>query len=76
MATIELDAQFAYEETVRLGGGKDAWGSSHTLAMIMTECHKNETIRNLSRVYLYGSSERAEANLERLRNELRRVFGA
>lgn len=70
----DVYAEFAYERATKLAGGQEVY-STHTLAAIWTECYKNETIKQLSGMYLVGSSERAERNLARLDEKLREVFG-
>jgi hypothetical protein len=68
-----FNAEFAFEETMRLAGGKDNY-STHTLAAIWAECHKNKELQTLAGMYLVGSSERAEHNLKRLRAEIFKIF--
>ena len=70
----DIISEFAYEQTLRLAGGEDTY-SIHTLAMIYAECYKNEEIRRLSKMYLFGSSEYAHRNLTRLNEQLGLVFG-
>jgi hypothetical protein len=70
----EIISEFAYERTLRLAGGADNY-SIHTLSAIYAECYKNEEIRQLSKVYLYGSSQLAEKSLARLDAKLSLVFG-
>lgn len=66
---------FAFEELGRMvGGHKDYFVSEQTIAMVWTECHKNERLITLAGCYLVGSSERAERNLEKLQDELRLIF--
>ena len=48
-------AEFAYERTLKLAGGKDEY-SVHTLSAIWAECYKNETLMTLAGMYLVGSS--------------------
>jgi hypothetical protein len=70
----DIISEFAYEQTLRLAGGADTY-SIHTLAMIYAECYKNEEIRQLSKVYLFGSSELAKKSLAKLDEHLAFVFG-
>ena len=68
-------AEFAFEELGRMvGGHKDYFVSEQTIAMVWKECHENERLMTLAGMYLVGSSERAERNLQKLRDELRLVF--
>ena len=68
-----FNAEFAYEETMRLAGGESEY-STHTLAAIWAECHKNKQLQTLAGMYLVGSSERAERNLKNLRAEIYKTF--
>jgi hypothetical protein len=68
-----FNAEFAFEETMRLAGGLDKY-SAHTQAAIWAECHKNKELQTLAGIYLIGSSERAERNLTRLRAEIYKTF--
>jgi hypothetical protein len=70
----DLYAEFAFEQTMRLAGGEDNYGTS-TQAAIWSECHDNKVIKQLVGMYLYGSSERADLNLSRLNDKLTEVFG-
>lgn len=72
MAT-NIISEFAFEQTMRLAGGQDQY-SLQVVALIWAECYRNEKIIQLSKNYLYGMSEIAERNLERLNAELRSVF--
>lgn len=72
--TKNYNAEFAFEQAIRLAGGADVYGDS-TKASIWAECHNNETIQTFAGMYLVGSSERAERNLARLNDKLREVFG-
>lgn len=68
-------AEFAFEELGRMvGGHKEYFESEQTIAKIWEECHKNERLNTLSGMYLVGSSERAELNLERLHDALTLIF--
>lgn len=68
-------AEFAFEELGRMvGGHKEYFVSEQTIAMVWKECHENERITTLSGMYLVGSSERAERNLQKLQDELRLIF--
>lgn len=68
-----FNAEFAYEEVIRLAGGADKY-SAHTLAAIWAECHRNKQLQTLAGMYLVGSSERAERNLKALRAEVFKIF--
>lgn len=68
-----FNAEFAYEEVIRLAGGAENY-STHTLAAIWTECHRNKELQTLAGMYLVGSSERAERNLKALRAEIFKIF--
>jgi ornithine carbamoyltransferase len=74
LKTKNYNAEFAFEQAMRLAGGASEYGDS-TKASIGAECHNNETIKMLAGMYLVGSSERAERNLARLDDKLRQVFG-
>lgn len=74
LKTKNYNAEFAFEQVIRLVGGASEYGDS-TKASIWAECHNNETIKTLAGMYLVGSSERAERNLARLDDKLRQVFG-
>jgi hypothetical protein len=74
LKTKNYNAEFAFEQVIRLVGGASEYGDS-TKASIWAECHNNETIKMLAGMYLVGSSERAERNLARLNDKLRQVFG-
>jgi hypothetical protein len=74
LKTKNYNAEFAFEQVIRLVGGASEYGDS-TKASIWAECHNNETIEMLAGMYLVGSSERAERNLARLDEKLREVFG-
>jgi hypothetical protein len=66
---------FAFEELGRMvGGHKDYFVSEQTIAMVWAECHKNENLITLAGMYLVGSSDRAERNLQKLQDELRLIF--
>ena len=68
-------AEFAFEELGRMvGGHEDYFDSKQTIAMVWKECHENERLMTLAGMYLVGSSERAERNLQKLRDELHLVF--
>lgn len=66
-------AEFAFEMVMKLAGGSDKY-SVHTLAAISSECYRNEEIKTLAGMYLVGSSERAEKNLNNLKQKLYDVF--
>jgi hypothetical protein len=70
----DIISEFAYEQTIRLAGGEDTY-SVHTLSAIYAECYRNQEIRELSKLYLFGMSERAERNLAKLNEQLAFVFG-
>lgn len=72
---VELDqeAETLFAMVMRLGGGESAY-SDHTKAQIWAECRKNTELRNEAILYLYGSSERAKLNLERLTQTIIRIF--
>lgn len=68
-------ADFAFEIVDKLVGGVSAYFvSEQTIAKVLSECQRNETIKQLAGMYLVGSSERAENNLAKLKSELVRVF--
>ncbi len=68
-------SEFAFEELGRMvGGHKEHFESEQTIARVWEECHKNERLITLSGMYLVGSSERAEQNLERLHDALTLIF--
>ena len=71
--TKNFNAEFAYEEVIRLAGGADKY-SVHTLAAIQGECYRNKQLQLLAGMYLVGSSERAERNLKALRAEIFKIF--
>jgi len=66
-------AEFAFEEVMRLAGGKSEY-SPHILAAIWAECHRNKQLQTLAGMYLVGSSERADKNLKALRAEIFKIF--
>lgn len=72
---VELDqeAETLFAMVMKLGGGESAY-SDHTKAQIWGECKKNTELRNETILYLYGSSERAKLNLERLTETITRIF--
>lgn len=68
-------SEFAFEELGRMvGGHKEYFESEQTIAMVWAECHRNEQIVSLAGMYLVGSYERAERNLQKLQDTLRVVF--
>jgi hypothetical protein len=73
----EQCGDFAFECVIKEVGGdvRAYFGSDQTIAQVWAECHKNETILQLSALYLTGSSERAGVYLDRLRAKLVETFG-
>jgi hypothetical protein len=66
-------AEFAFEMVMKLGGGFDNY-SLHTQSAIWAECYRNEEVKRLAGMYLIGSSERAELNLNNLKQKLYEMF--
>ena len=65
---------FAFEEVMRMAGGRDAYSSS-TLAMIYEECETNRQIQELAGCHLVvASPEKSQEYLTRLRSALELVF--
>ena len=69
---IDLEADVIYALVMRIGG-EDSYTDS-TKSQIWAESRQNDHLRNLARLYLAGSMERSEANLERLREAVIKVF--
>jgi hypothetical protein len=67
------DFIFAVLESI-VGSAKEYFVSESTVAMVWAECHKNENLITLAGMYLVGSSDRAERNLQKLQDELRLIF--
>jgi hypothetical protein len=70
---VDEKADFAFEQVMKLAGGKDNY-SIHTQGAIYAECSRNENLKNLAGLYLYGSSERAERNLAKLNQAIYQIF--
>lgn len=70
---LDQEAETIFAMVLKLGGGESEY-SPHTKAMIWAECRKNTELRNQAVLYLYGSSERAKLNLERLTETIIRIF--
>lgn len=67
---------FAFEEVMRMAGGRDEYSQS-TLALIYDECQNNREIQNLAGCHLIvASPEKSQEYLERLRSVLEVVFFA
>jgi hypothetical protein len=65
---------FAFEEVIRMAGGRDKYSSS-TLAMIYEECQTNRQIQELAGCHLVvASPEKSQEYLTRLRSVLELVF--
>jgi hypothetical protein len=65
---------FAFEEVMRMAGGRDTYSSS-TLAMIYEECQTNRQIQELAGCHLVvASPEKSQEYLTRLRSTLELVF--
>ena len=67
-----LYALFASERAVALLGKERT--SHFAIAVIVTTCYAHTEIQRLAGLYLAGSSERAERNLENLDALLKEVF--
>lgn len=72
-AQKDTRAEFAFELVLSMGGGSDNY-SLHTQSAIWSECYKNDRIKTLAGMYLVGSSERAERNLNALKQALYDLF--
>lgn len=71
----DSNGEFAFLILEKLvGGAKNYWQSEQTVAFAWSECQRNERLKQLAGMYLFGSSERAERNLGNLKSELVRVF--
>lgn len=70
---VDDKAEFVFDQVMKLAGGKDKY-SIHTQGAIWGECSRNENLKNLAGLYLYGSSERAERNLAKLNQAIYQVF--
>ena len=72
----KIYGEFAFDVLSGLVGGdaKAYFQSEQTMALAWADCHSNAQIHNLVGLYLAGSSERAEHNLNRLNEYLREHF--
>jgi hypothetical protein len=70
---VPVSVEFAYQQTLILGGGESNYSDSSKSA-IWSEILNNREIRGLAFGYLMGDSRKASENLERLNKKLTETF--